>query len=201
MQAKSRMWFDDVYSLAKELPTFAVFTNVIRYKDVKKMFKNCKVNAQKKDIEFFTDMFARLYRHLPSEEDFMEEKQRILEELTPKLKERLGWVETVVSFGKHQGDVDLCLISPSGLSEKKLYETLPRDDPLLSKYPIVDWDTLLNFQCKNGEEFAEKIISNSKWKRYDRNRVRQNLYSARLMWGNGQEIDIMKSRLEQFLQN
>jgi len=203
MQAKSREWFDDVYSLAKDFPTFAVFTNEVKYEDMLKMLKNYNYKTKRieEDARFLTDMFARLYKHIPSEEDFMEEKTRILEELTPKLKEKIGWVETVVSFGKIKGDIDLCLISPSGISEEKLFKTLPRNDPILSEYPLVDFGTLLYFKCKNGEEFADRIIKNSENLKYDKERLKQNLYSARLMWGNGQEIDIMKSRLEQFLQN
>jgi len=201
MDNKSRQWFDDVYGLMENLPSFAIFTNRVKYWHVEELFKNYKVNPTKDDLKYFEGLFALLYKHLPPEQDFIEEKTRILGELAPKLKEKIGWVETAVSFGKFRGDIDLCLISPYEIQTEKLFEALPKKDPILSEYPIVDWDTLLYFQCRNGEEFADKIIKSAQDEKYCPERIKQNLYSVKLMWGNEKEIDVMKSRLEQFLKN
>jgi hypothetical protein len=201
MDEKSRQWFDDVYSLMEGLPSFAIFTNKVRYEHVEELFKNYKVTVAKDEIKHFEEIFDILYKHLPPEQDFIEEKARIMSVLTPKLKEKIGWVETAVSFGKFRGDIDLCLISPYEIQTEKLFEALPRKDPILSEYPIVDWDTLLYFQCKNGQEFADKIIKSAQDEKYCPERIKQNLCSAKLMWGNEKEIDLMKSRLEQFLQS
>jgi len=191
MRSKSRKWFDGVSDFLRHSEfTIGFLTGAALDEDILRLAKRDYSPGEFKKLK---RLFECYYTNLPPTEDFEEEKSGIFRDLVPKLRSCLSFVETAVSFGRVRGDIDLALISEDNVSESKLIETV-KDSRLPSKYPLVDWDTLLIFRCKDGTDFGNRLLKlkgfvcDGKIPMFVYEGIGETIENAKLLWGNGDEL-------------
>lgn len=200
MKKESRKWFKLAYRLTSGVLPFSILTS----KDLTK--EHLKKIVPFADEDFLTAIVERVpvfYEKLPSSQDFIEEKNRIFRKLIPELKQKLSFVETAVLFGSLRNDIDIGLISEKEIPD----EIISRDDRIITKYPIVDWNALSYFVSKNGYELAERIAGTRlilKENTLDKNEIayiKGTIYNSKVLWGDEKQLQLMKDFFIQNLQD
>jgi hypothetical protein len=201
MNTESRKWFDRAYEFTRGVFPFGIVTGEFEEECIKRITRN---SLSDEELSLVKTAAHTLYEILPTEEDFQEEKESILNRLVPELKKKFYFVDTAVMFGRVRGDIDIGLISRCREFDKKLLVAIYPNCDIIKKYPIVDWDALYWFKSRNGKELTSKIIK-SRLMSNNTNElsigemqyVRDTVYNARLLWGNKGELSSMKSYIQQ----
>ncbi len=199
MRPESRRWFDLAYRVTKGVP-FAFVTGRCCDRFIRRYFGNDTPYGELERLKCVSRHYAA---KMPPEEDFKEEKARILETLAPELRRRLPFVDTAVSFGTVRGDIDIGLISREGIPDERLFGAIPPRDPLVKGYPIVDWGTVEHFRSASGGDLASKIrgsrmnhLGVTELPPEEHEYVGGVVYSAQVLWGDETELESMKAAFE-----
>ncbi|VVB75038.1 Uncharacterised protein [Candidatus Tiddalikarchaeum anstoanum] len=197
MNDNARTWFDSAYSLLGEFSIpFGFITSKYKRSDLKQLVcGRSDVKLVEKEINYFK-------KSMPKEQDFLEEKERLLNYLVPDLSKALIFVNTAFYFGSVRGDIDIGLINP-GITDENLDNNLIG---LRSKYPLVDWNCLYHFKSETGKEFVNKlayeIIDKCILVGADNliidSFVRPYILNAKLLWGNPEELEFMKNYVSSY---
>jgi len=200
MRPESRTWFDSAYQNTRGRLHFGLATGEVYDADLRRI-AGCRVTEE--ELCRLKGIFRQLYERPPPEEDFLEERQAVLAGLVPKLRRRLPSAEAAVQFGRVTGDIDIGLISPCVISDGELYAAIPPGSDMVLAYPMVDWDALYWFRAGSGRELAEKIAASRLLSRgcetldpWEQAYVIATLDTAKLLWGNPEELSAMKAHKE-----
>ena len=196
MDEKARVWFDVAYNYLQGFLPFCVLTGEIQREDLKRWTKGVLNDDQLGEVE---QAIKQFYAKLPTEQAFMEEKQRIMPQLTMDLRKVFPYVSTAFSFGKIRGDIDIGMIA-NGVSASRVDQSIMKNIFLVKKYPIVDWDSLSYFLSDSPESFVTKIESSRKQTLNvdiltveEQGYVRNTLKNVNLLWGNESHIRKIQS--------
>lgn len=204
MDKCSRRWFDNAYNFTGGVFPFDMVCEKYTEED---LMRYTRYSLGEGAIKRIINIASNFLEKLPSEEDFQEEKEAILERLVPNLQRKLYYVDTAVMFGRVRGDIDIGLISPNGIQEDELSNVIYTECDIAIFYPILDCDGLYFFRSKNGAELAKKIIKSrliagdientenldsGEWEY-----IKDTIHKARLLWGDENELCLMKSFFEE----
>ena len=199
MKPESRRWFDLAYEVTRGVP-FAFVTGHVCDEFIRRYFGRDTPYGELERLKHVSRHYAR---KLPPEEDFEEEKARILETLTPELRRRLPFVDTAVYFGTVRGDIDIGLISREGIPDEWLFGAIPPKDSVVKGYPIVDWGAVEHFKSASGGELALKIrdsrlvhLGATELPPEEHEYVKGVVYGAQVLWGDEVELEAMKAAFE-----
>ncbi|MEI6732187.1 MAG: hypothetical protein WCK90_05940 [archaeon] len=202
MRSESRKWFDCAYEQTHGWLPFGIFTGKVDRRDLEMIDGGVMSTSQLDELE---KIIAVYHSKMPPVEDFREEKERIYPMFTEDLKRVLPFVETAVSFGSVQGDIDLGLICSEELSDGSLREAIVQSD-MPSKYRIVDWDTTVYFKSYDGGELVRKIAQSRRDARgsevlpdYERLYIDSTVNRSRILYGCESRLEEMKKELEKLL--
>jgi len=201
MNQESREWFDKAYEFTGGMFPFGILTGYVDVKDMRRICQKFTMTEEEfNKIRYIANQF---YKKIPSKEDFNEEKKNILKTFIPEIREKLNFVESAIHFGRIQGDIDIGLISSYGISDDQIFCTIQPGCEFVKKYPIVDWDSLVYFKSRNGNELASRInnsrLISENTKKMNRKQfeyIENTIYNARLLWGDIKELDEMKKHLK-----
>jgi hypothetical protein len=200
MLQESRKWFDSAYKFTEGILPFGYVTGEFQEDNLKRLARN---QLDSNELIKLGEWIRSFHKNLPPKEDFKEEKEAVLSYLVPDLKKKLYFVDAAILFGRIVGDIDIGLIDYD-CHDKEFSEAVYLGCEIVKKYPIVDWDALYFFKSKNGKELASKILSSRllpNQTRLDNGEleyVKQTVYTARLLWGNENELASMKNYIEGF---
>ena len=156
MKKENREWFDQVYEFTEGVLPFGFATGIPTIEEIKKMTRELYDERTMQKIQEKSSYFLK---KVPPEEDFLEEKKRVLKRLLPELAKRLPFIDTVIMFGRMVGDIDIGLIADYNDIEDRVISELRGDKKIFRKYPIVDWNAMDYFISRTGEEFCKKLIN------------------------------------------
>ena len=156
MKKESREWFDQVYEFSEGIFPFGFVTAPIGLEEIRIGTRNL---YDEKVILKIKEKADYLFQKILPEEDFLEEKKRVLKRLLPELAKRLPFIDTVIMFGRVIGDIDIGLIADYNDIEDRVISELRGNKKIFRKYPIVDWSAMDYFISRNGEEFCKKLIN------------------------------------------
>ncbi len=200
MKKESRKWFDQVYEFTEGILPFGFATGIPTIEEIKMMTRELYDEGT---IQKMQEKFNYFFKKHPSEEDFLEEKKRVIKSLLPELTKRLPFIDSVIMFGRLVGDIDIGLIADYNDIEDSVISELRRDKKMFRKYPIVDWNAMDYFISRTGEDFCKKLI-NSRLIAERRDLfspceycyVRSTIDNAVVLWGNENIIYSMIGTLD-----
>ncbi len=199
MKPESREWFDVAYKVTRGVP-FGFVTGHVCDRFIRMYFGNDTPYGMVERLKHISRHFAE---KMPPEEDFEEEKTRVLGTLAPELRRKLPFVDTAVYFGTVRGDIDIGLISREGIPDEQLFGAIPPKDPVVKGYPIVDWGAVDRFRSASGGELATKIrdsrlahLGVTELPPEEHEYVKGVVYGAKLLWGDEVELEAMRLAFE-----
>ena len=198
MSGEAREWFDRAYALTGGFFPFGVVTNgTLEDLGDESIRKITGYRIDDYTLRKFRQECAALHTSMPSEDDFREEKGKVLETLLPELREKLHFIGTAVIFGRVMGDIDIALIDPNTANWELLFDAVDRE--MVQRYPIVDWNSMCELMSKNGEDFVGKLayvrqLANKSKSLPPReiDYIRQTVETAGILWGNPVELEAMQ---------
>ncbi|MEA3329494.1 MAG: hypothetical protein U9Q06_02005 [Nanoarchaeota archaeon] len=195
MKRKSRKWFNLAYKCTEGVIPFGILTGPNTLDDLRKVFGADSSDEELLEIRKILNDF---YMKIPSEEDFVEEKQRVLTDLPSDLHSIFPYASTAIYFGSIIGDLDIGLITEQKINEDKLIKTIRENTDTVRKYPLVDWEGILYFCSMNGLELSSRIAKSrvqttgKKLDTKERQYVRETILGAQVLWGDYSELEKMR---------
>jgi len=204
MEKSSREWFDYVYEISAGWLPFCMFNNKCRREDLIHLTRNYNLNPD--EIDRLEEISSACSKSLPSEQDFIEEKRRIYPQLTEDLRSVLPDLETLISFGSIQGDIDLGIISSIPITDGQIDTFVKKE--IIERYPLVDWDSLWFFKSTDGYELTQRIIksrelclnlNNSPLPLNEKEYIQTTVALAEILHGSEERLLEMKKEFFKFL--
>ena len=149
-----REWFDEAYDFIRGRYPFGwVVGKETSLECIRASFPKMSLEEAKS----IKDEAMKFGKYTPSHDSFFEEKNKILTEISPLLKEEFPFATSAITFGKTIGDIDIGLICDEFPYEN--YEDLKtKHQSFFSDYPIVDRGALWNLRVKDGKDLAKTIV-------------------------------------------
>ena len=194
MDIDSKQWFEKAYSLTQGVLPFGYVTGEITIEEVSSLFPE----FSPKEVKNIVLSSYKLHSRLPKEEDFIEEKERVITNINPLFIDLFPYADSAVTFGAIRGDLDIGLISRK-YTPRLIANILNENISLMEKFPIVDWNALYFFVSPNGRSLAEKIIQTreiilgKERLPLEKNYIKFTFNSSRLLWGDEEVIKPIKN--------
>ncbi len=196
MDIQDRKWFDQAYEFTSGLFPFGLVTGEPDRAEIDFL---TRYQASADQLAGVEEIARRFYETLPPATAFDEEKQRLLPLIIPEIRKTIPSAHTGIIFGATRGDIDIGLIGPKRI-HLEIEHYIERDKTLIEKFPIVDWDGLNFFTSTDGYKLAEKIAKSRMLLKRTKvlgndeiHYVNETIERTRLLWGNPQEIALMKT--------